>query len=174
MICKNLIYYLLLLVSSLSAAILASSKECVFVLEKKWRKKEWNLRLHESVICWVSVPQILSPISSSPPFLVLCYSILVIVALSFHCKKYIMIYGVNAAKSCPLSHCSSCGVGMETGCAVWSCLLGISWSFGGAVTVVLNVFPQQLCFGHTKCQFLAHVIGCRETLVSCRPIENSL
>lgn len=35
MICKNLIYYLLLLVSSLSAVSLPSSKECVFVLENK-------------------------------------------------------------------------------------------------------------------------------------------
>lgn len=31
--------------------------------------------------------------------------------------------------------------------------------------MVLNLFPQQLCSGHTKCQFLAHVIGSRETLV---------
>lgn len=76
-----------------------------------------------------------------------------------------MTYGVIAVKSCPLSHCSSCGVVMETGCAVLSCLMGLSWTFGGAVTVVLNLFPQQLSSGHTKCQLLAPVIGSRETLV---------
>lgn len=86
------------------------------------RNAEKGMKPKTAWVCYLVFfsPQILSPISSSPLFLVLCFSILIIFALSFHCKN-IMIYGVNAVKSCPLSHCSSCGVVMETGCAVWSC-----------------------------------------------------
>lgn len=72
----------------------------------------------------------------------------------------IMTYGV---KSYLWSHRSSCSEVTETERAVRSCLLGLSWSCGSAVTVALNLFPQQLCFRHAKWQFLAHVIGSRET-----------
>lgn len=72
----------------------------------------------------------------------------------------IMTYGV---KSYLRSHRSSYSEVMETECAVWSCLLGLSWSCGSAVTVALNLFSQQLCFRHAKWQFLTHVIGSRET-----------